>query len=65
MKDIILLCSNKDNPKIMDPIRIIATNIFQLSFSLGTYQNKRGATSRAIDLQHSYANTITTKFMIN
>ena len=33
--------------------------------SLGTYKNKREATSRAIDLQHRYANTTRTKFMIN
>ena len=46
----------------MDRIRIIATNIFQLSFSLGTYQNKhREATTRAIDLQHNLQNTTRTK----
>ena len=37
----------------MDPDRIIATIIFQLSFSLGTYQKQMGATTRAIDLQHN------------
>ena len=62
-EDVIILCSNEDNPQVTDPVRVIATIIFQLS--LGTYQKHRGATTRAIDLRHRYANTIRTKFMIN
>ena len=48
----------------MDPVRIIATIIVQLIF-LEEHIKNRGAISRAIDLQHRYAKTIETKFMIN
>ena len=30
--DVILLCSNEDNPQVTDPVRVVATIIFQLSF---------------------------------
>src|SRR4051812_32232034 len=31
-QDVILLCSNEDNRQVTDPVRVIATIIFQLSF---------------------------------
>ena len=31
-QDVILLCSNEDNPQVMDPVRVIATIIFQPCF---------------------------------
>src|ERR671911_3072641 len=31
-QDVILLCSNEDNPQVTDPVRIIATIILQLCF---------------------------------
>src|SRR3954469_9932726 len=31
-QDVTLLCSNEDNPQVTDPVRVIATIIFQLCF---------------------------------
>src|SRR3954469_14306838 len=65
-QDVILLCSNEDNPQVTDPVRVIATIIFQLCFlkeriKIQGNNNTGHLSTINIDKQ----STISTKFMIN
>src|SRR3954468_6592314 len=55
-QDVILLCSNEDNPQVMDPVRVIATIIFKLCFLKERIKIQRNnSTSHLSTINHKQA----------